>query len=405
LNLSPKQKWSIRGSSRRINVWEGAIRSGKTVASLIRWVQYVGRDAPTGAPLAMVGKTERTLRNNILSVLKWIVGDAFTYSIGNGTGKLFGHDILMFGASDERAEGKIRGLTCAGAYCDEVTLWSESVWKMLLSRCSLEGAKLFATTNPDGPYHWFKTGFLDRIDELDIASFHFNIEDNPFLSTTYINSIKKEYVGLWHKRFIEGLWVLAEGAVYDFFCDVPPYVIDKPPCPAYYVFGCDYGSRNPFVVGLFGVNPQTTPKVWLEREYWYCGRDSGRTKTDSEYADDVTAWLGGIMPQTVYIDPSAQSFIAELSRRGYNCTDPDNSVADGIRTQSRMLKSGEYAICRGCTNTINEYFAYIWDAKAQARGIDAPLKQNDHTKDMERYVLHSGWGSTERANYDILSTM
>lgn len=404
MRLSEKQKWSIRKAECRINLWEGAVRSGKTVASLFRWIRFC-HETDGHHPLVIAGKTERTVRTNIMAPLKWLLGDAFEYSAGRHEAQLFGKQILVFGANDERAESKIRGMTCGGAYCDEVTLWPESFWKMLLSRASPENAKLFGTTNADSPYHWLKTGFLNRIDELDMASFHFDIYDNPFLSQAYVNSLMREYVGLWYKRFIQGLWVLAEGSVYDFFTDEPPFVIDKPPRASYYVVGGDYGSQNPFATGLFGVNPQTIPKVWLEREYWYCGRDTGRIKTDSEYADDFQRWLRGITPQTCFIDPSAKSFIAEISRRGYNCADPDTSVSDGIRTQARMLKSGEYAVCRGCTNTINEYFAYVWDAKAQARGLDAPLKQNDHTKDMERYVLQTLFGTTNRVNYDWLATM
>jgi PBSX family phage terminase large subunit len=403
VRLSRKQRRSIKRAIRRINLWEGSVRSGKTIASLIRWIQFC-HEASGDVPLAMVGKTERTLRNNIILPMKWLLGNAFEYSTGRGEATLFGKSILIFGANDERAESKIRGMTCGGAYCDEVTLWPESFWKMLLSRCSPEEAKLFATTNADSPYHWFKTGFLDRIDELDMVSFHFDIMDNPFLSRKYIENLKHEYVGLWYKRFIQGLWVLAEGAVYDFFEDEPPFVIDKPPRPSYYVVGIDYGSRNPFSAGLYGLNPQTHPKVWREREYWYCGRDAGRTKTDSEYADDIDAWLGGITPQAVMVDPSAKSFIAELSQRGYNCVTPDNSVPDGIRTQAKMLKKGEYAICRVCTNGINEYYAYVWDAKAQKRGLDAPLKQNDHSKDEERYVLQTIFGG-EMVNYDVLAQM
>lgn len=404
MRLSPKQRDSIRRAVRRINIWEGSVRSGKTVASLIRWVQFVGQATRAGY-LAMIGKTERTLKTNVLEPLKWLVGDDnFQYSMGLHEGELFGRTVLLYGANDERSEGKIRGLTCGGAYCDELTLWPASFFRMLLSRCSLPGAAIFGSTNSDSPYHWLKKDFLDRAADLDLVSFPFRLEDNPFLPRDYVENLKLEYTGVWAARFIDGLWALAEGAIYDFFTQDSPFVIPKPPRAAYHCVWVDYGTQNPTTFGLAGVNPHTKPKAWTEREYWHSGRETGRQKTDSEYADDFVSWLGGVEPMAIYVDPSARSFILELNRRGFGqVTEPDNTVLDGIRTQARMLKAGEYAVVEGCEHTISEYFAYVWDPKAQKRGVDAPLKQNDHTKDGERYFLHSRFGASA-LDYDLLLT-
>jgi PBSX family phage terminase large subunit len=406
VNLSAQQARSIAEATARINLWVGSVRSGKTWGSLLRWAQYAGREAPNAA-LAMIGKTERTLKTNCLDPLQELVGSGnFSYSIGLHEGELFGRTVLLYGANDLRAEGKIRGLTCGGAYGDELTLWPESFWKMLLSRCSPEGAKIFGTTNTDSPYHWLKASWLDRADVLDMRSWLFTIDDNPFLARSYVENLKREYVGLWYSRFIDGLWALAEGAVYEFFTRAAPYVLSdaKLPIPAYHCVGVDYGTANPTTFGLVGVNPHTKPKAWTWKEYWHNGREQG-SKTDSEYADDFEKWLGPIQPEAIYVDPSARSFITELHRRGFfQVQNPDNSVLDGIRTQSRMLKAGEYAVAESCTHTISEYFAYTWDPKAQKRGLDAPLKVNDHTKDRERYVLQTKFGG-DAIDYDLLTTL
>ncbi len=60
---------------------------------------------------------------------------------------------MLEGANDQRSEGKIRGSTLGGAYCDELTLFPKDFFVMLLSRLRVEGAKLIATTNPDVPTH------------------------------------------------------------------------------------------------------------------------------------------------------------------------------------------------------------------------------------------------------------
>ena len=117
--------------------------------------------------------------------------------------------IDIVGANDERSQDKIRGMTCAGAYCDEISLYPESFFKMLLSRLSVRGSKVFATTNPDSPYHWLKVDYLDN-KELDIKIFHFTLDDNPNLDPEYVKQISKEYTGLWYKRFILGLSLLKQ---------------------------------------------------------------------------------------------------------------------------------------------------------------------------------------------------
>jgi PBSX family phage terminase large subunit len=400
LSLFPKQKLSFHQSDARYNVWEGSVRSGKTIASILRWIKYVG-NAPEGH-LIMVGKTNRSLKNNVIAPMLEFLGDDAKYYPGKAELYLWGKVIICFGASDERSEQKIRGLTIAGAYGDEITLWPESFFKMLQSRLSVKDAKFFGTTNPDSPYHWLKA-FLDNT-EIDLKRFLFHLDDNTFLDSDFVEQLKREYVGLWRARFIEGKWVMADGAVYDFF-DEKLHVIDSPPVAQHYLCGVDYGTHNPTVFLLFGVNPSTKPRIWLEREYYYDSEVAQRQKTDEQYGQDFVDFIGSTNPQKIFIDPSASSFRLQLKNMGvFGISNPDNSVLDGIRTQSRMLASGDYAICRGCENTIAEYGAYVWDKKSRDHGIDEPMKINDHTKDAERYVLHTLYGR-RTLDYSRLTTL
>ena len=60
---------------------------------------------------------------------------------------------------------------------------------------------------------------------------HFELDDNPALDPGYVASLKKEYVegSHWHRRFIQGLRVAAEGAVYDFFNETEHTIDGSPP--------------------------------------------------------------------------------------------------------------------------------------------------------------------------------
>lgn len=391
---------SILDSTARLNIWHGPVRSGKTVTSLQRWVEYVVREAPTGGLLVMIGKTEAALERNILKPLADALGRDFRYSMGRHAAWLAGREIVLLGANDERAESKIRGATFAGVYGDELTLWPEGFFRMTLSRLSVRNAKLFGTTNPDGPYHWLKRDFIDRRGELDLAAFTWPLEANTTLDPAYVASLKAEYgIGtLWYRRFIDGQWVAAEGAVYDFFNEDEHVIPEAPAAPERLFLSIDYGTSNATSAGLYGAWSRPLPcglrAVRLDG-YYYDGRATGRQKTDAEYADDLEAKFGALKSQLVVIlDPSAASFRAELRRRGWRVRDAVNDVIDGIRTQARMLRAGEYKLVNvpGNRQAISDYGAYLWDSKAQARGEDKPLKQNDHTKDDERYFLHTVFG-------------
>lgn len=392
--LSPKALQSIEESTARLNIWEGAVRSSKTIASLVRWIEYVPT-APPG-PLLMAAKTERTLIRNILGPLSDIVGPRrFKLNRGEGELRLAGRTIYLAGANDERAEQKIRGLTLAGAYGDELTLWPESFFKMLLSRLSVEGARLFGTTNPDSPYHPLKTDFLDRAGELDLKSWHFGMRDNLSLSEAYINALAAEYTGLWRKRYIDGLWVAAEGAIFDMF-DADAHTTDEAPeAIARAWVGCDYGTTNPTV--FLYVVQDANGKLWVLDEWRHDpAQAGGRQMTDVQFSEALKTFLEERTVQWVFIDPAAASFRLQAFRDGIKGVVPaDNTVIDGIREVSTLLSAGRLVIHKRCEGLIREMSSYVWDAKAQKRGEDAPVKRDDHGCDALRYLIRgtrAHWG-------------
>jgi len=401
MQLSTKQVDSIKRSNSRINLWEGAVRSSKTWGTLFRWLKFI----PTAPKedLCIIGRTERSAVRNIIRPLQSIIGDECQWYPGKGECYIFGRLHVVLGASDERAEGKIRGMTAGGLLGDEVTLWPESFWIMALSRLSPDNAQLFGSTNPDNPYHYLKKDYINRKAELDMEVFSFKLDDNPFISKKFKDNLKKEFRGLWYKRFVEGLWVVAEGAVYDFFNE-DEHVIVRPPAVAKsHVVGVDYGTGNPTAFGLFGMNYDAMPFIWMEREYYYDSQLDGRQKDDAEYADDFVKWLGNTNIDSIIIDPSAASFKAALRKKGmFVIRDADNDVLNGIRTQARLMCNGSYKICKPCEHSIMDYGAYLWDKNAMKKGEDKPLKQHDHTKDMERYVLHTLEGP-DCINYERLN--
>lgn len=404
-----KQGWSIVHATRRINLWDGSVRSGKTIASIIAWLDFI-RHAPPG-DLMMVGKTERTLRRNVLLVIQDLIGKRnIRVNSGLGEATIFGRRIFLVGAVNEIALQKIQGVTLAGAYGDEVATWPESFFNMLLSRLSVEGAQFFGTTNPDNPMHWLKVDYIDRAKLLDMNVFRFKLDDNPNLPKSYVDALKLEYTGLWYKRYIDGIWAAAEGAVYDMF-DPDIHCVDELPKLSQDWVGIDYGTSNPtaFVpmsLGQDGV-------FYVHHTYRWDSKKEGRQKTDAEYSKDYRAWVKkpphepdcrprvsredepcsvvSIRPDRIYSDPSAASFNLQLWRDGVRgVTAADNDVLDGIRDVASMLGAGILKFHRPTTRVLCDEMATLaWDPKAGEKGADKPIKKNDHGPDALRYVVRS----------------
>lgn len=396
MQLSPKQFQFLASSDARINIADGAVRSGKTFIFNIRWLDYIA-NGPTGT-LMMVGKTIRTLENNVLMAspggLFEMIGDGnYKYNRSTGELKIGNRKILCIGANDEKAEGKIRGLTLAGALCDEVTLYPQNFIMQLLARCSVANAQLFWNCNPDSPMHFIKQDFIDNPKLAGkVKTFSFLMEDNPALDPDYVADLKLLYSGVWYKRMIQGLWVQAEGLIYDMF-DPARHIVDQLPEKFdKYFITCDYGTQNPCVFLLFGVSGG---KHYLIKEYFYDGRASQRQKTDDEYADDFEAFAGDKKVTGIAVDPSAASFIAALRKRKFQIISAKNDVLDGIRTLSAYIGLDQFFVHKSCVNTIKEFSAYSWDLKASRNGEDKPLKENDHTQDGCRYYAFTFAGKPQ----------
>lgn len=385
---TPKQRSLLRlwqkNKLRRINLLEGSVRSGKTWISLVLWAFWVGT-MPIDGNYLMVAKTLTSLRRNCLDLLQDLVGSKnFTYSLSKKEARLFGRLIYLEGVNDARAESKIRGMTLQGAYCDELTLFTEDFFSMLLSRLSCPGAKLIATTNPDSPMHWLKAKYMDRASELNMLILKFLIDDNTFLDQEYVENLKKEYVGVFYDRFIRGLWVVAEGLIYPDVANGQGIVEAEDRQYVKRYISIDYGTLNPFSAGLYGL----CKGVWYRYdEYYYSGRETNRQLTDSEYYTELEKLAGKSHVEAVVIDPSAASMIAEIKKHGrFRVIKANNDVVDGIRETAKAFSGGQLKVTRNCSGAITEFSAYRWDEKKQE---DKPIKENDHAMDEIRYFVNT----------------
>ena len=387
LQLTKKQILSIADATAFINIWEGSIRSGKTWASIVAFAKFVFT-APPGE-LMICGASIASIERNVITPFEQLFGMYVSYEPGNQVLRVGNRAISVIGAPDKAAYAKIQGATLIGAYVDELSLIPQNFYEALIGRLSLRGARLFGTTNPDSPYHWLKAK-LEGADGSFMRVFHFKLEDNYHLPPEYVSNVKRSFSGLYYKRYVEGLWVVAEGTVFDMFRE-DLHVIDFAPShTAEYIVGVDYGTTNPCAFIMIGINRERVPNIWVAKEYYYDSKKAQRQKTDLEYATDLANFIAGYSPRAIYIDPSAASFKLECSRNGIQgLQDAKNEVQDGIRLIARYLNEGTLAITRFAPNLIREMQSYLWDARAQERGLDEPMKINDHAVDAMRYALYT----------------
>ena len=372
-------------------ICDGSIRAGKTMTMAVSFILWAFT-AFDKQVFAICGKTIESVRRNIVTHLpQWLDGivriqdrrseHLLIISFAGKTNRFY-----LFGGKDEGSAALIQGMTLAGVMFDEVALMPRSFVEQALARCSVEGSKFWFNCNPDSPEHWFYKEWIQKHKEKNALYLHFTMKDNNSLSEKVKKRYENMYSGVFYDRFIRGLWVVAEGLVYDFFQSKKETIIktiDMNDYNEFYV-SIDYGTINPCSMGLWGVNGEGAARI---RESYFDSRKEGRQRTDEEHYQALVELVEDLPITRVIVDPSAASFIECIRRHGEFRVKPAiNSVIDGIRITSSLLNSGMIRIDPSCKDCIREFGLYRWDEKKTS---DTVLKENDHAMDEVRYFCNT----------------
>lgn len=371
-------------------ICDGAVRSGKTVFMSISFVVWAMKNFDKHS-FAICGKTVTSCQRNVITPLLPILrGSGYNCSYvqtknyveikQGGKTNIF----YVFGGKDEGSASLIQGMTLAGVLLDEVALMPQSFALQALARCSVEKSKFWFNCNPENPNHWFYIEWIKKLDEKKAVYLHFTMDDNPSLSEEIKNRYKSLYSGVFYERFVLGRWVVAGGVVYPMFnkeFHLKPTV--PRPYEKYYI-SCDYGTLNPFSIGLWGKSND----IWYRiKEYYHDGRKTKLQKTDEEYYNELEKLAGNLLISTVIVDPSAASFIACIKKHNkFRVSPAINDVINGIQNVATHLKKGDLLFNDCCKDTIKEFEVYSWDEKSTE---DKPVKVNDHAMDDIRYFVNT----------------
>lgn len=371
----------------------GSIRAGKTSIMTVAFIDWMMREYDR-QHFILLGHTVGSAVRNVIdpymatAYARERYGLKFASSAGvlTVTGNGRENYLHVFGADNARSFQKIQGMTAAGLLVDEVTLCDRSAVEQSMARCSVDGSRYWFNCNPDSPRHWFHEEWVLRAEEMNALSLHFTLDDNPSLSREVVERYERQYHGVFHDRYIKGLWVVAEGLVYqldgvDYRCSPEEAYGDG---KGLWYVSCDYGITNPFAAILWRVTPD---RAYALDEYYFDSRREGRRKTDAEHADALERLCLGKNVECVVIDPSATSMKEELWRRGrMDVRDASNNVLEGISVTDQMLHGGSVKISESCSSTLSEFGLYRWDDKSAK---DAVIKENDHAMDALRYAVNT----------------
>ncbi len=391
-------------------ICDGSIRAGKTVAMALSFI-FWAMERYDQMNFAMCGKTVGAFRRNVWNWLSgvlrahdYIIDEQRTLNLAvvRKNGKI--NYFYFFGGRDESSQDLIQGMTLAGVFFDEVALMPESFVNQATGRCSVDGAKLWFNCNPESPMHWFLKNWIKKGDVKRLLHIHFTMDDNLSLSNKVREWYKTSYTGVFYQRFILGLWVMAQGSIYKDCWSDELYFDEQKRNWIYQnkrmfrrYISIDYGTVNPMTFLDIWDDGDT---AWVMREYYWDSRKDGNYEKDNgQYGDDLMEFIkaGDHMPTAVIIDPSAESFKAEMRNRGLRAKETvptinaDNSVLEGIRNVAKLLARRKIRIYReDCPMLVHEMTAYVWDDKAiQQTGKERPLKMADHTCDALRYFVNT----------------
>lgn len=166
--------------------------------------------------------------------------------------------------------------------------------------------------------------------------------------------------------------------------------------------GVDYGQQNATTFQAFGVNEKERKIEGLDEYYW-SGRESGKQKAPSDYANDFKEFCDNLHSLyhcdtfITFIDPSARGLIEEIKRALITCNytvmikKAENNVSTGISRVQTVLNFNLLTLSPQQKNAADEFRIYEYDKKSIDSGNEKPIKTNDHAMDAIRYLVMGLW--------------
>jgi PBSX family phage terminase large subunit len=294
-------------------------------------------------------------------------------------------------------------------YVQESIELTEDDWESLTTRLRhwvLSFQQLIGDTNPDRPSHWLK----QRAAAGRTVMLESRHEDNPQLfdddgvmtrkGIEYLSKLDA-LTGVRFLRLRKGLWVAAEGVIYEEF-DPAIHLVDRFEIPWHWprYWAVDFGFTHPFVCQRWAADGDG--RLFMYAENYHTRRlvEDHAADIRSAVTSDTGEWLEP-QPQAIVCDHNAEDRATLERHLGFSTKPAIKTVSDGIQAvQGRLRRAGdgrvrlsflrdslhrrdvELADAKRPTCTVEEFPGYVW-----APGKEQPIKAEDDGLDATRYVV------------------
>ena len=362
-----------------INILCGSVRSGKTWVACFKFGLRV-MNSDMDSKYMMVGSTLKSLESNCFKYFKLFFGNNFNYSLNNKKAILYGHEIRLEGAPNERAVEKITGDTLAGAFVDEIQIIPENFIMQLWARCSDGNGFIYGTCNPKHPQHWLYKNWIKGVGMDNIVRcWTFLVSDNKFLPKRYIESLKILFTGVFYERNVLGKWIAAEGVVFSNFANNhSKYVVNEVNVNdlAFAIAGLDFGgnkSGSSLVITGFYKDIKKGLVVLHSNKLLRGKGEIDPTVLNKWVVDNIKEFKSkyNVPIFNLFCDNAEQYLEAgvrnELRRCGLNIPTGDAqkiAIMDRVNFTQRMMALGVFKIMYDCTQFIECLDELVYDEKS-----------------------------------------
>lgn len=321
--------------------------------------------------------------------------------------------VMVIGGMDKPS--KIMSSEYDLVFADEGTEFVLPDWEAMTSRLRnnrMPYSQLIAACNPDAEHHWLKqranSGLTTMMESRHVDNpAYFNADGTMTERGAAYMARLDSLTGVRYKRLRLGLWVSAEGMIYEEY-DPAIHLIDRFDIPDDWVrwWSVDFGFTNPMVVQFWAEDGDG--RLYLYREIYHTGRlveDVARQILEIvQYADGE--WREP-RPRAIICDHDAEDRATLERHLGMSTTAAVKTVSDGLQAVAvRLRRAGDgkprlfmlrdslvrrdpsLSEAGKPTCTPEEITGYVW-----ARGPDGkpakeePEKKDDHGMDTTRYVV------------------
>lgn len=416
---------------------DGPAGTGKTVAALNKihlcLLKYPGSRALVcrKTNTALAGSAMQTFRNEILHPgegVEYFGGSkvkpaAYLYPNGPDPSDPYkgGSEMVVNGLDKPE---KVKSTAFDMAYINEATECTVEDAEFVRSRLrngKMPYQQLIMDVNPDAPTHWLNL----RMNEgrtVRIVSRHI---DNPRYwdaaantwtaeGDYYVNTILEGLTGVRRMRLKDGLWVAAEGMIYQDAWNRQVNEVARFDIPRVWprYLAIDFGFTNPFVCQWWAEDPDG--RLFLYREIYMTRmlvEDASKeilkamgyelkAGRPARIRDDAEP-----LPRAIYADHDAEDRATAEKHLGMSIRAANKAVGMGIQAVTqRMRPAGDgrprlfimrdalyrrdalLAEAHKPTCTIEEIEGYVWDMGGGRKKGEEPVKRDDHGCDAMRYI-------------------